>query len=119
MSVPNWRMRAEDRVLVLGDEAEALVVGVEERELAALRVDRDLVRARRRRRAARDHVSAVFVAKRGSSSASSSARCSARAARVGEARVVDELGHAERRAQRLATASSVTAAIWIQPSCVS
>ena len=96
MSVPNWRMRAEDRVLVLGDEAEPLVVGVEERELAALGVDRRSRSARRRRRAGAIHVSAVRSLKRGSSSASSSARCSARAARVGEARVVDELGHAER-----------------------
>jgi len=30
-------------VLVVGDEAEALVVGVEEHEVAALGIDRDLV----------------------------------------------------------------------------
>ena len=35
---------ADDRVLVLGDEAEPLVVGVEEHGLAGLRVARDLVR---------------------------------------------------------------------------
>src|SRR6266511_2586021 len=35
---------SHDRVLVVGDEAETLVVGVEQREVAALRVDGDLVR---------------------------------------------------------------------------
>ena len=91
---------AEQRVVVLGDEAEPLVVGVEQHALAALGVDRDLVghaggvedvrpdhrRARREARLQqRLELPAVLRARRARR----------------EPLVGGEVGHAERGAQRL------------------
>ena len=107
-------------MLVLGDEAEPLVVGVEEHELAALGVDGDLVRHAGVVEQRAIHVERGLASRSAARAAPRAAvRCSRARRRVGEARVVGELGRAERAAQRRATAARVTAAIWIQPSLVS
>ena len=79
MSVAELAHAADDRVLVLGDEAEPLVVGVEEHALAGLACRRGISFGTPASSSTRDHTIAVRVAKRGASSASSCWRCSARA----------------------------------------
>ena len=109
--------RPHDRVLVLGDEPEPLVVGVEEHEVAGLGVDRDLVRHAGvvERAGPRDR---VLAAKRAASSASSSSRFSWR--RSATANRASSASSGTPSTRHSATHSdSFTAAIWIQPSWVS
>ena len=108
---------AEQRVVVLGDETEPFVVAVEQHALAGLGVDRDLV-GHAGGVEPRDHTIAVRVAKRGSSNDSSWRRFSARAARVAKRGSVASSGRPSAPHSASQCASS-TAAIWIQPSCVS
>ena len=90
----------DDRVLVLGDEAEALVVGVEERRARPPSCRRGTSFGTPASSSTRDHTIAGGGPERAARAAPRARRrCSCARRRDREARVVGELGHAEHAAQ--------------------